>query len=91
MAARRRARFEASGPRFPSGGGIQTYVITVERDTGIVLVRPKRRRAVATTTLFGVAQLVMDRHYATLAAEARRAKAEARRARRGQRKGPRGN
>lgn len=81
MRARKIAKFEVSGQRFKTGGGVETYIVTIDRDTGLMTVRQKRHRSIANTTLFVLAQEVMQHHYAIEAQEARRERVESKRLR----------
>ena len=69
--------------RFASGGGLLYYNIEVDRCAGLVTVREKRRRTVATVPLGVLAKLVMERFYAARVREKRAEKQRQRKVRRG--------
>lgn len=61
-----------------------TYgTVSIDRETGVVEIRPLRRRKVYTTTLAALAQLAVERAVLAELREKRKAREEARRARRG--------
>ncbi len=67
--------------RFPVYGrldGATKGTVTIDRDTGIVTVRPHRRHYEATVTLAWVAEAALFQRAKSIAAEKRRAKKERR-------------
>lgn len=68
--------------RFPVYGrldGATKGTVTIDRETGIVTVRPHRRRYEATVTLAWVAEVALFQRAKAIAAEKRRAKKAGRR------------
>lgn len=78
----RTAHFKVIG-RLDHAARVQEGTLSIDRDSGVVTVRPKRRRKVYLCTLDKLADMIVQRNIIAERLEKARQKAAARRARRG--------